>query len=202
MTDYLELLEEGADALLEQARRLERILAAGGSTQKEGAEESFTDQEKEGAEALLLSRRELGQGAFSGTEKPGEAEGGAAPASPEATREAAGLETDEREGEGFPLLEELTRLERAAALTGSGKRAGESAPGGALTRGRRGGEDLGAWPRSAAAPLTALPGAEGGNASSLSGRQTLFSRETGWAEQADRVFRRDSRRYDGGFYLY
>ena len=26
--------------------------------------------------------------------------------------------------------------------------------------------------------------------------------ETRWAEQADRVFRRDSRRYDGGFYLY
>ena len=24
----------------------------------------------------------------------------------------------------------------------------------------------------------------------------------GWAEQADRIFRRDSRRYDGGFYLY
>lgn len=24
----------------------------------------------------------------------------------------------------------------------------------------------------------------------------------GWAEQADRMFRRDSRRYDGGFYLY
>ena len=23
-----------------------------------------------------------------------------------------------------------------------------------------------------------------------------------WAERADRVFRRDSRRYDGGFYLY
>lgn len=23
-----------------------------------------------------------------------------------------------------------------------------------------------------------------------------------WAEQADRAFRRDSRRYDGGFYLY
>lgn len=26
--------------------------------------------------------------------------------------------------------------------------------------------------------------------------------ELDWAEQADRVFRRDSRRYDGGFYLY
>lgn len=26
--------------------------------------------------------------------------------------------------------------------------------------------------------------------------------EMGWAEQADRAFRRDSRRYDGGFYLY
>lgn len=28
------------------------------------------------------------------------------------------------------------------------------------------------------------------------------SEEMQWAEQADRVFRRDSRRYDGGFYLY
>lgn len=26
--------------------------------------------------------------------------------------------------------------------------------------------------------------------------------EMRWAEQADRAFRRDSRRYDGGFYLY
>lgn len=29
-----------------------------------------------------------------------------------------------------------------------------------------------------------------------------MSEETRWAEQADRAFRRDSRRYDGGFYLY
>ena len=29
-----------------------------------------------------------------------------------------------------------------------------------------------------------------------------YSRNPGWAEQADRAFRRDSRRYDGGFYLY
>ena len=28
------------------------------------------------------------------------------------------------------------------------------------------------------------------------------SEEMRWAEQADRAFRRDSRRYDGGFYLY
>ena len=35
------------------------------------------------------------------------------------------------------------------------------------------------------------------------GRETLQSSgELTWAEQADRAFRRDSRRYDGGFYLY
>ena len=29
-----------------------------------------------------------------------------------------------------------------------------------------------------------------------------YGMELDWAERADRVFRRDSRRYDGGFYLY
>lgn len=33
-------------------------------------------------------------------------------------------------------------------------------------------------------------------------RSVRAADELSWAEQADRIFRRDSRRYDGGFYLY
>lgn len=35
-----------------------------------------------------------------------------------------------------------------------------------------------------------------------SGSDPAYGETRNWAEQADQVFRRDSRRYDGGFYLY
>ena len=48
-----------------------------------------------------------------------------------------------------------------------------------------------------------LSGAEvpGGDWSGAGG-ELPSSGGTDWVEQADRAFRRDSRRYDGGFYLY
>lgn len=84
--------------------------------------------------------------------------------------------------------------------------------------GRNGGQDAGPVPpgRPAAAGVPGgerTPGAPSGWLSDGGVRAWTPAEETGpglpsasgemrWAEQADRAFRRDSRRYDGGFYLY
>ena len=99
---------------------------------------------------------------------------------------------DRRTGQ-VPLLEELERLERAA----------NSIPGPGAALRQTGGSDLraGTWSRDGRAPFpvdeTAPPiwTGPGARASSPAG-------ELDRAELVDRAFRRDSRRYDGGFYLY
>ena len=99
---------------------------------------------------------------------------------------------DRRTGQ-VPLLEELERLERAA----------NSIPGPGAALRQTGGSDLsaGTWSRGGRAPFpvdeTAPPiwTGPGARASSPAG-------ELDRAELVDRAFRRDSRRYDGGFYLY
>lgn len=84
--------------------------------------------------------------------------------------------------------------------------------------GREGGQDVGPVPpgRPAAAGVSGgerMPGVPSGWLSDGEVRTWTPAEETGpglptasgemrWAEQADRAFRRDSRRYDGGFYLY
>ena len=55
--------------------------------------------------------------------------------------------------------------------------------------------DRAGFPDAAGAPA-AEPGTGPG------GTALRYGGELDWAERADRVFRRDSRRYDGGFYLY
>ena len=90
-------------------------------------------------------------------------------------------------------------------------------PGEALT-GRDGGQDVGPVPtvRPAAEWMAGgerTPGAPSGWLSDGEAQAWTPAEETGpsapsasgemrWAERADRAFRRDSRRYDGGFYLY
>ena len=84
--------------------------------------------------------------------------------------------------------------------------------------GRNGGQDVG--PVSPGRPAIEwaaggerTPGAPSGWISDGEAQAWTPAEETGpglpsasgemrWAEQADRAFRRDSRRYDGGFYLY
>lgn len=84
--------------------------------------------------------------------------------------------------------------------------------------GREGGQDADSVPlgRPAAEWVASgerMPGAPSGWLSAGEVRAWTPAEETGpsapsasgemrWAEQADRAFRRDSRRYDGGFYLY
>lgn len=112
---------------------------------------------------------------------------------------------------------------RAAWEAGPGDSGGREAilqspePEEALT-GRDGGQDMGPVPpgRPAAAGAAGgerTPGAPSRWLSDGEVRTWTPAEETGpstpsasgemrWAEQADRAFRRDSRRYDGGFYLY
>ena len=215
MTDYLELTWPGQeDALLEQARRLERALsrlATGDRPEPEGP----------GAENRSRARE---RPAGAGTEGVGEAE--AELLSPDGSRRRTPGPRLERmapdapwpgwaEGEGdperesLPLEVQLTRLDRAVRVADGPLRSGLSGPDeGTRPARRRPGGGAGAG----SAPGRALPGegwepdwgraaaGEGGLPYGRGGPGAW--EETRWAEQADRVFRRDSRRYDGGFYLY
>ena len=215
MTDYLELTWPGQeDALLEQTRRLERALSrliAGGQPEPEGPEEENRSRARE-------------RPAGAGTEGVGEAE--AELLSPDGSRRRTPGPRLERmapdapwpgwaEGEGdperesLPLEVQLTRLDRAVRVADGPLRSGLSGPDeGTRPARRRPGGGAGAG----SAPGRALPGegwepdwgraaaGEGGLPYGRGGPGAW--EETRWAEQADRVFRRDSRRYDGGFYLY
>lgn len=215
MTDYLELTWPGQeDALLEQTRRLERALSrliAGGQPEPEGPEEENRSRARE-------------RPAGAGTEGAGEAEAGLL--SPDGSRrrtpgprlermdpDAPGPGRAEGEGdperESLPLEVQLTRLDRAVRVADEPLRSGLSGAGGDVHPARR---SPGGKAGAGSAPGRALPGegwepdwgraaaGEGGLPYGRGGPGAW--EETRWAEQADRVFRRDSRRYDGGFYLY
>ena len=93
---------------------------------------------------------------------------------------------------GLPLAVQLERLDRAAA-SGGGPAEGGSG-------GRQALVPLLPGRRTAGARLSGaeVPGGDWSGA----GGELPSSGGTDWVEQADRAFRRDSRRYDGGFYLY
>lgn len=107
--------------------------------------------------------------------------------------EQAGIPERSERTESPALLRQVERLERAAAVS-----AGDT-----VFR-RQTGAEAG-YPVSlpglgTSSPPGAAAGAGPAQRAFLSG--ALAADETRWAERADRVFRRDSRRYDGGFYLY
>ena len=225
MTDYLELTwADQANALLEQARWLERILSRlatgipaeeSGTAKLELAErEQVSHGAVERTAALSswaeFSARESEEGTFSlngSRRRP--------PTSllerkeTEASVEPTGPEGQSNRAKGaYALEEQLSRLDRAARLVDGPLRMGGRPGGGIHSASRRpvGRADLGG------ASGRGLPGeglesdwgkaavGEGGLPYGRSGPGAW--EETRWAEQADRVFRRDSRRYDGGFYLY
>lgn len=205
MVDYLEESLERAEALLEEVRRLEGGLSALKAERK--GEATPSGAEEEGGQA------EAGREGGAGTEQAGAGsllEGVSDPLpgrsgavgelklpgrilTPPEEREsqAGGLERP-----GTPaLLRQMKQLERAAAVS-----AGDMSP-----NRRAGTESPGSYPVSLPGPrAAALPGVTAGaglgQSAALSG--ALSADEARWAERADRVFRRDSRRYDGGFYLY
>lgn len=203
MTDYLELVSaEHERALLELERRLEWALS--GLAQTGGAaEENPSAGERPDAP---MTGGEPEEGRVRPLEEWPDADG--APLSEETEGREKQLERRARstsEGRPAALLGELEQLERAAGYL-SEQGAAPSAAGqpdgpASIGAGRR-------WPVSlAAADGYAYAGGEalgiGGSASWRGGRGEPA--ETGvpdWTERTDRAFRRDSRRYDGGFYLY
>lgn len=193
MTDYLEALEEDEDFLRELERTLERALPNWGPEWGE-------------APGRGVARGEYGQ-----TERDGRTPrrarehsrtAGATPEEPAETAradEAAGYgETQNAGREESALLAQLTRLERMdpgpspflenreSQSREPGRGGGERAPW--RGTGVAGRPPWGTWTAGGGAGETARP--SGGDEGSR------------WAEWADRAFRRDSRRYDGGFYLY
>lgn len=192
MTDYLQLLEEEtAPALLEQARRLERALSG---TAAEPWEEGEASASPGGSEGPGKAAGETGK-------EEARREG----TSPENRTPALSQAQAQREArEDFPLLEQLERLEQAEdGLPWERTRAREirQMPARMLERAERGGLTPGSG--AGMPPWADLSRAGREPASPAEGREAL--QPLGgltWAEQADRAFRRDSRRYDGGFYLY
>ena len=230
MNDYLEEALDNAEQLLEQVRRSEQGLAGAGG--RDGATEraegdfapsasqntnvSQDDQEvynrgnivKQGMN-LVDNRENPGEIGVNGEEKAVnyDTEMGDDPARIQQVSPGMDEGTDRRddipragetgEKEGAVLAAQLEQLDRAASIPAGG---GEISGYGMEKQEEHpaslpGLQSRAAYPRAAGGAgerWTALP----------SGGRTASGGEPGWAEQADRAFRRDSRRYDGGFYLY
>lgn len=108
--------------------------------------------------------------------------------------EEAGTRTNaERSENRSPLSDQLEELDRAvSALTTLVPEGQSSYP-----------ISLSAPQAPAADPtITGLPGEVWSMPAAPAGADFACGGTRNWAEQADRMFRRDSRRYDGGFYLY
>ena len=231
MPDYLEEALDNLRDLLDQVKRLERELSSGGAAETgtlqafpSAAEgESLREEERppagngvsEQEEDTLINQKydpvyrweernrrreelplEAGPGAERASGEPEARRQTWAPPELEAPRWVpTPLEVEE--GEASPLLAQLERLDRAVSPAPAGAAPGRRAapvpwPGSfALSKPGTAGPDV---PGGA----EGLPGmGRGSENASLQGAEGLR-----WAEQADRAFRRDSRRYDGGFYLY
>lgn len=197
MTDYLEPLLDNTSALLERVRRLEES----GGALKKAVEDTPAPSPERGETGQNRTDRQA-EGAAA---EEAESGGGPVPKGAEAGASAGmgwrsmGDEAAAPKAE-WPLLDRLKGLEWAqAALEGGG-----AIPAGHAALGRNG---TAGYPRSLDGP-----GRRWAEAESLSGwsqdweggqrRDAPSGEALDWAEQADRIFRRDSRRYDGGFSLY
>lgn len=215
MPDYLEELLGGAEDLLEQVKRLERGLSGLTPERREAAPEETapasgeTDDPEERRRRAVLSEaiwegREAGGRRYDPASRQNPVRTQEEPAPRRRSREEEIALPPERPGaeeerfrmEGFsPLLTQLERLERAALpLPLGGAGAGrETSPA----------RDMGV-PSRAGTALAGKAGAaeEGWGGGGPDRYAAPVEEELRWAERADRAFRRDSRRYDGGFYLY
>ena len=207
MRDYLEELLDGTGALLEELRRMERGLSnLTGGDRREAVEDSRETEGVSGGERAVYDiekRVYRGINAVDYTDvlpKNTAEQGDAHPDRGEGNelglaRQPGGeTETGAEQSRKTPLTAQLERLDRAVSASAGGTlRHGKREkwwdevcrPAGLKTEtGFVSGPDL---------PGEVRLGAE---------RRFASSRGPDWVEQADRAFRRDSRRYDGGFYLY
>lgn len=197
MTDYLkQLLEERADALWEEERRLAAALA-GVTGRSVLPGENFEED---------AERRPNGHA-------PGERSETGESGPWEETEQAAGQgRIPERETLLLPLLAQTLELERAAKgaekLTAAAR---TETPGTekemdpwAAGNDRRGSRKTGPWEETLGAPLPRMgEGPDGWTAGPMgTGAGGAEIQDDLGIEGLDRLFRRDSRRYDGGFFLY
>ena len=229
MPDYLEESLEIANRLLEQVRRLERELS-GLEQQNAGQEEApsadrlqnrSVSEKAEGVynEKTVVNRDvEIGDDRISVREdgNPGGkrvANGTDGPAGePELLRQTLfggdnvpprvdtlpAAEVD-RPKVGAVLASQLEQMDRAAAVPPGGGKSGWDGAG------RPGGGPVspaGAPWRTVYPQAAEAPEGERAPVGVADGVRSNFGSDAGWAERTDQAFRRDSRRYDGGFYLY
>ena len=204
-------------ALLEQVRRLERsasgpVLERAGEeapspafrAAEEPVEERALDRRAEAGETIRAAeRKETDRQSVSGAASGGGEREDGAPEPPE--RVLTPLE-EERRPAGSVLLEQLERLERAAVSEAAGGGNSSWSDGWSEAGvGRRNGYSAslsGARPGSVFPGVTGAAGEGWTLGTGFAGTDVQPGEELRWAERADRAFRRDSRRYDGGFYLY
>lgn len=232
MTDYLEESLDNAGRLLEQVRRSERELSglSGKNDDEKGSEDSFSpdraqsklvseetrEVNNEGetvnseikkvddwsfpqetgdlGEKRVVNRTGTLEGELARLEQM--SSGGENETSRTGTVPAAEVDRPE---DGAVLAAQLEQMDRAAAVPAAGGQSGGEAAG------RRGGYPVSpggfrpgtVYPQAAGTPEDAQTPFEGNAAI-----RPAPGSDPGWAEQTDRAFRRDSRRYDGGFYLY
>lgn len=209
MTDYLEpRQEENEEALWEAVRRLRDVLSGPEGARTGTAEDTEARGKAESAAGPGASGRMAELETVPSAAAPSRAEQAMVEAQVVRTesRSAEPENRTEEAGTALPLLAEAEALDRALARS---EQAALTAGGGYRETGLREREE----PKS---PRTWLPEGRGGNASwtelAWSGQEGAVSaagqvpvpwpREPLQAEQLDRLFRRDSRRYDGGFFLY
>lgn len=184
MTDYLtQLLGPEEDALERAIRRAEHALAGGRPRETEG-EESYPIDETAWAEP----ETEQLDTDHSPKEKAGLPQGLPREFAQEAMNTVLrggaedGIAPEIARSEARPLAGALQRADRSAAQAGALTRGASAAH---PTRDRTKAEDL---------ARTAVGRAQRGRDGT--------GGELDTAQQVDRAFRRDSRRYDGGFFLY
>lgn len=184
MTDYLtQLLRPEEDALERAIQRAENALAGGRVKKAEAEEEPSSGKE-------------------------------AARAEPETERLETVRSSGERAGLPLGLPREFTQEERSTALRGGAEEGStpefarpEAQPlAGALQRADRSAARADVLTRGAAAAQSTGDRTAEDRAWTAMGRaepgQTAAGGELETAQRVDRAFRRDSRRYDGGFFLY
>ena len=205
MTDYLEEQEEQAEALEENLARLEAALAALGP----GAPEKAAGAAEEPAAPAFLS----------GSGTVGETDTALTPAdSWEPGTEGESQTSSPKGEESSPLLEQAGALEAALAgldilRAGTGEESAFAGPWRGAVVGReetwtqRESRQQEHWPdrqlsRNGSADLQGLSSDGETRPGSPRSGAAAWDGETEEARRMDRIFRRDSRRYDGGFFLY
>ena len=185
MTDYLErMIQGGGETLAQALRRVEAALEAAALA----AGEADREEERESARAPLDREPET------------DAESRRDPAKVRRGIGGGLYRSEEKREEPPALLEQLKALEGPLFRLQRGPQAGESS--GAAAAGARTGGSYGGFPRQGRDPAEWAAASQAGLWSGGNGRTDSGETRLLQAEEVDRVFRRDSRRYDGGFFLY